>query len=93
MNTTEEFAESAEASEEELREERLADSAGDVFPQSEPTGLEGHEQPARATKGEQPASERPVEVASAETSNLETTGEEKPRRRQRKPDPQASLPF
>jgi molecular chaperone GrpE (heat shock protein) len=42
---------------------------------------------------EHPAEGRPIEVASVESSNPETTVEEKPRRRQRKTDPQTSLPF
>jgi molecular chaperone GrpE (heat shock protein) len=45
------------------------------------------------TTTDQSALESTIEVASHEPEPVEAVTEEKPRRRERKPDPQASLPF
>jgi hypothetical protein len=88
------------ASEQEVQEAGLAEHKIDSEDQPESLSHESDRQDHNAIADEiavgEPsdrAADRINEVASAETENPGATEEDRPRRRQRKPDPQTSLPF
>ena len=92
LASREEISEPAVEAEEGNSGEHFAESSEKESPTAPVEEHAQSEPPATAPK-EPKLEEKPVEVASSVAFSLEPDAEEKPRRRQRKPDPQSSLPF